>query len=231
MIPPYTAILRKYFFKKTSQSLSFSSSACSSEVYRVSFSLALSGSTLSSNPTKIGAALMQNGVVNVVITETATTIGYMYSSIIPRLIPNEAIIKANSPICASANPLDTAFGRLCPERSIPMLLNTSFPTSVTRIITTIGMMYFAIISGCTIIPTEIKKTAPKRSFTPLVNVSTRSTCTVPARSEPARKAPSAVENPRLSASRTMPKQIPMDTTRSISSFISFMVLLKNVGSR
>ena len=38
------------------------------------------------------------------MTETAITIGYMLAEVTPKLIPIEAMIKENSPICASENP-------------------------------------------------------------------------------------------------------------------------------
>ena len=94
-----------------------------------------------------------------------------------------------------------------------------------------GTMYCTTIDGSSSMPTDKKNTAPKRSFTPLVRCSTRSACIVPASSDPARNAPSADEKPKAFASSTMPKHMPSDTIRRVSSFMNVTDLFSSVGSR
>ena len=134
-------------------------------------------------------------------------------------MPSEAMIKANSPICASEQPQRTARCRLWPESSTPSEDITSLPTIVTSVRIRIGTRYFTIIAGSISMPTDRKKTLPKRSFTPEERCSTRSACTVPAISDPARKAPSAEEKPSFSARSTMPKHKPSELSSSVSSFV------------
>ena len=146
-------------------------------------------------------------------------------------MPSVAMMNANSPICASEQPQCIAVFRLCPERSTPSDEKNSLPTRVTSVMIMMGMMYCTTIAGSSIMPTDKKNTAPKRSFTPEVRCSTRSACIVPARSEPARNAPSADEKPSAFASSTMPKHMPSDTMRSVSSFMNVTDLFSSVGSR
>ena len=51
------------------------------------------------------AILMKYGVVKVVITETATMMGYIVESNTPSVVPNVAMMNENSPICVRVNPL------------------------------------------------------------------------------------------------------------------------------
>ena len=118
-----------------------------------------------------------------------------------------------------------------PDSSTPSEENSSFPTMVTTVSIRMGQMYFTTAPGSSIIPTEMKNTAPNRSLTPEVRCSTRSAWTVPASSEPARNAPSAEEKPSASARSTIPKQMPSDTISSVSSLISLDALFSSVGSR
>ncbi len=70
-----------------------------------------------------------------VIIDAATIIGYRYESITPREIPREAMINENSPIGARLKPLLTAVVRLCPDKIMPAIANTSLaPTATTAII-------------------------------------------------------------------------------------------------
>ena len=71
----------------------------------------------------------------------------------------------------------------------------NFPTITSSDKITIGIQNSPSTCGFTIIPTEMKKTAPKRSFTGAVSFSIRSASLVPARMEPMRNAPSAAEKP------------------------------------
>ena len=65
-------------------------------------------------------------------------------------------------------------------------------------------------------PTEMKKTAPKRSLTGAITCSMRSANIVPARIEPITKAPSSSENPHITEKAAIMKQSPIATTRSVS---------------
>ena len=94
-----------------------------------------------------------------------------------------------------------------------------------------GILYLTIMAGSIIMPTEMKKTVPNRSLMPFVMCSTRSAWTVPASRDPARNAPSAEEKPSLSASSTMPKQMPRETIRRVSSVMSFVALRMIVGRK
>ena len=110
-----------------------------------------------------------------VMTDTATAMGYMKPSRIPRLTPRDAMMKENSPICAKLKPPSTEFFRFCPDISIPMVPKIGCPMTVTKNIIRIGSQYFTIMSGSTIIPTDTKKMAPNMSLIPLVRCSTLST--------------------------------------------------------
>ena len=74
---------------------------------------------------------MKYGVKNVVITDTATTIGYTLLSRTPNDIPIEAMIKANSPICVRLNPDCMAIRNGCPVMSMPAVPKIIMPTITT----------------------------------------------------------------------------------------------------
>ena len=103
-----------------------------------------------------GAFLIKYGVINVVAADTKTTIGYSESPVTPRLMPRDAMIKANSPIWARVKPHFRAFSRVWPDRSMPRLENPNCPTIATRAITMTGIAFSESICGFTIIPTEMK---------------------------------------------------------------------------
>ena len=109
------------------------------------------------------------------------------------------------------------------------MANMSLKTIASSAIGTIDFQFDAITEGSTIIPTDRKKMAPKRSFIPEVTRLTSSAWTVPAIRDPAIKAPSSMEKPSLLASRAIEKQSPMDRTASISSLMRSMILLRTVG--
>ena len=73
-----------------------------------------------------------------VITETATMIGYTKSSSTFNDTPKAAIIKANSPICAKLKPdcIDVLSG--CPDNRTPNEEKKAFPTIVTNVIKITG---------------------------------------------------------------------------------------------
>ena len=59
------------------------------------------------------------------MTDTATTTGYRNPSVTPRLTPSEAMMKANSPICAIENPHCMATLSDWPLSRKPMVPNTA----------------------------------------------------------------------------------------------------------
>ena len=92
-----------------------------------------------------------------------------------------------------------------------------------------GTAYSNIIEGSTIIPTDTKKIAPKRSFTGLTRWSMCSASTVSAKIDPMIKAPNAAEKPVCAAITTIKKHIANDTISNVSSLISLRVLRSNKG--
>ena len=163
------------------------------------------------------AILMKYGVVKMVSTETATMIGYMRGSSTPRLMPSEAMMNENSPICVSVNPLSMATRRFWPVTSIPSVPNNIMPVITTAASSRISHQYSASTVGSTIMPTEMKKTEPKRFLTGVMTFSILSATTVPAKMEPITKAPSSSENPHATLNMAIAKQRPMATTSIVSS--------------
>ena len=141
------------------------------------------------------------------------------------------MMNANSPIWAIEKPLRTALCRPWPAINTPLVANRGMPMTTTTISIRIGFQYCAMIAGSTIIPTETKKMAPKRSFMLLIDKEICSPSRVSASSEPITNAPSADEKPAAVASATMPKQRPTERITSISSFITRRPFLKRVGIR
>ena len=99
------------------------------------------------------------------------------------------------------------------------------------VIRRMGSQYRPIMAGSTIMPTDTKKMAPKRSFTGLTSRSICSASSVSARMEPMMKAPNAAEKPVLAATTTMRKHRPSETTSRVSSFIRERVLRRMSGIR
>ena len=189
------------------------------------------GRCLYTNPYAGSASRIMYGVRKIVMTETATTIGYRKLPVTPRDTPRVAMMKANSPICVSEKPHCIAVFSGCPDRSTPVVAKSSWPRMTVRVMTTMGSQYWPIIAGSTIMPTDTKKMAPNRSFTGLTRRSMCSASMVSARMEPMMKAPKAAEKPVLSATTTIRKQRPRATMRRVSSFISFRVLRRMRGMR
>ena len=75
------------------------------------------------------------------------------------------MMKANSPTWVSEKPDWTAIFRGCPESSTPKLPNNTCPPSTNSVRMRIGKIYCQMTIGATIMPTETKKTAAKRSLT------------------------------------------------------------------
>ena len=85
--------------------------------------------------------------------------------------------------------------------------------------------------GSIIMPTETKKTAPKRFLTGCSSFSIATDSAVSASSDPITKAPSADENPAFTAIITMPRQSPSATMSSVSSSSVRRSLRSRFGSR
>ena len=141
------------------------------------------------------------------------------------------MINANSPICVRLNPDSIAIFRLCPVASIPKVPKTIIPSTTTTDSVAIVLAYCTMILVSTIIPTDMKNTAPKRSFTGFTRCSICSASHVPASIEPITKAPSAIENPEYTENTAIKKHMPIATTSNISSLISRCAYLKNDGIR
>ena len=94
-----------------------------------------------------------------------------------------------------------------------------------------GPIYSTITVGSTIMPTEMKNTPPKRSFTGFTTFSMCSASQVPARMEPITKEPRASEKPEDTENTAMRKQSPMAVMSSSSLLIYLRKNLKNDGNR
>lgn len=187
------------------------------EVYLLIYSIHVVGRALFRNLYAGSADLIISGVKNVVITETATIIGYTLGLKTSKLIPRAAIMNANSPTCARENAPETDVFNGCPEAMKPKHEKMTLPIITIKVMTRIGFAYVMNISGLTIIPTETKKTAPKKSFSGWRFFSIRPITSVSARIDPMIKAPRAEEKPDAVANKTIPKHIPMVISKSISS--------------
>ena len=165
------------------------------------------------------------------MTETATTIGYKKSLVTCNETPRDAMINANSPICVRLNPHCIAVFKGLPESITPKVPKIDCPKMTAKVITIIGTAYSTIIAGSTIIPTDTKKIAPKRSFTGFTNRSMDSASIVSARIEPMINAPNAAENPVLAAITTIPKHNANDTISKVSSPINLRQRFRNSGIR
>ena len=105
------------------------------------------------------------------------------------------------------------------------------PTITTPAKSRISPQYSTNTAGSTIIPTDIKKTAPKRFLIGVTTFSIRSAITVPAKTEPITKAPNSSENPHATLNTDMAKHNPIDTTKRLSSLRCRRQRLSKVGSR
>ena len=164
---------------------------------------------------------MKNGVKNVVITLTATTIGYMRLSSTPSDKPSVAMINENSPICVRQKPDSMATLSDCPVASMPNVPNNIIPTITTTDSSAIVPAYSMMIVGLTIMPTDMKNTAPNKSFTGLTMRSMRSASLVPANMEPMTNAPRAIEKPLFTENTAIKKHKPIAMTSIISSVSRF----------
>ena len=174
---------------------------------------------------------MQKGVVKVVITDTATMIGYKKSLVTPRLLPMLAMMKENSPICTKLKPQCMAVFRLLPAANTPQMEKNICPKIVTSTRTMTGTMYCESRAGLTSMPTETKKTAPNKFLMGATSCSMRSASGASAIREPMINAPRAEEKPSLLAITTMPRHRPIETITRVSSFIKLLQRLKKLGTR
>ena len=102
---------------------------------------------------------------------------------------------------------------------------------IATMIQRIGTIYSTMSATSTIMPTETKKMAPKRSFTGATRCSICSASTVSARILPMMKAPNAAENPTEDAITTMPKHKARAVISMVSLLINDFTLRRNSGMR
>ena len=143
-------------------------------------------------------------------------------------IPEEAIIKANSPSWAREKPLKIDVSKRLPESKKPKVDKITLPVITTKVIIKIGLIYSINIPGSTSIPTEVKNTAPNKSFTGLMVASMRSASSVSAKIDPIMNAPKADENPTDVAIKTMPKHKAMAVKSNSSSFNNGIIFKKRI---
>ena len=98
---------------------------------------------------------------------------------------------------------------------------------ITRI--KIGKAYSKRMTGSTSIPTDTKKTAPKRFFTGSTSLMILSASMVSARMLPMMKAPKADEKPTFVENTAMAQHIPNDTMSSTSLLIRRRTCRRNAG--
>ena len=144
--------------------------------------------------------------------------------------PNEAMINENSPIWVSANPDCTAILSGCPVASMPKVPKMIIPTTTTTLSSAMVPQCWTMMSGLTIMPTEMKNTAPNRSFTGIMTRSMRSASFVPASIEPITNAPSASEKPDSTEKMAIKKHNPMAMISIISSLSTRLNRLNSVGN-
>ena len=96
------------------------------------------GSLLTSRLYAGVAARIMYGVMNVVITETATTTGYRKLLITCSDNPRLAMMNANSPICAMENPHFIAVLSRCPLSQKPSVPKMAWPIMMVSTRATIG---------------------------------------------------------------------------------------------
>ena len=145
--------------------------------------------------------------------------------------PTPARMNEKSPSWARVNPVWMELLVPCPDRRVPKVLNSRIPITAEAAIRIITGQYCAITAGSTIIPTETKKIAPKRSLILPVSDSIRFPSMVSESMDPITNAPRAELNPARLASTTIVKQSPMLTIIRISSLRNFFAFLRIRGMR
>ncbi len=91
------------------------------------------------------------------------------------------------------------------------------------------MLYSTSILGSTSIPTDTKKTAPKRFFTGSTSLMIFSASTVSASMLPMTKAPKALLNPTFVDITAMAQHSPREMISNVSLFINFLDERSNHG--
>lgn len=134
----------------------------------------------------------------------------------PSAMPDDAMMKANSPICVMLKPHFIASLRGCPASRYPIVPNIAWPMMMVSVMTIMGSAYCVSMCGSTSIPTETKNIAPKRSLTGATSFSILCASIVSASMDPTTKAPNAALNPALTATTAMKKHSASETMRSIS---------------
>ena len=109
--------------------------------------------------------------------------------------PRAAIIKANSPIWARLKPTCREVFKSSPAISTLKVEISAFTTNTMMVSANTVVQCSAKIWKSTIMPTDTKKIAPKRSFTLFNKLSICSASMVSERIEPITKAPNAEEKP------------------------------------
>jgi len=126
------------------------------------------------------------------------------------------MMKENSPICARLIPARTEVLVLNPARNAPMETKVVLPMTTSTVNTSTASQFSSTNSGSMSMPTDTKKMAANKSRTGSTRWSTLFSCPDSATSDPAKKAPSATEYPKVSARSAEAKQMPTLVT-SVSS--------------
>ena len=171
------------------------------------------------------------GVRKVVMTDTVTTTGYMKSLTTPRLRPSEAMMKANSPICAIEKPQRMAVLRGWPESMKPKVPKMLWPRSMASVMMMMVSHCWATTATSTSIPTETKKTAPKRFFTGSMSFSIFFASMVSASMLPMTNEPKAELKPTIEAHTAIAQHRAMATMSSTSSLMRLRTLRKKMGMK
>ena len=146
-------------------------------------------------------------------------------------MPKEVIINANSPTCARENAPCTDVFNDFQDTIKPKQEKATLPIITINVITKIGQAYCPNNAGFTIMPTDTKNTAPKKSFNGFITCSIFSVKDVSAKIEPIINAPNADEKPEYVANHTIPKHNPIVVKSKISSFSNFSIFFRNVGTK
>ena len=107
--------------------------------------------------------------------------------------------------------------KLLPANNMPPIELNDFKESTTMVMTRICHQYCSKTAGLTIIPTDTKKTAPKRFLIGVVSLWIISASSVSAKIDPMMKAPKADEKPAILAKTTIKKHKPTAKTVKVSS--------------
>ncbi len=170
-----------------------------------------------STQAEIAVALrMRSGERKAVTTETETAMVPSSGGTASSCSPTPAMMNENSPIWARESPDWIASRVPRPARKTPRVTPTVLPTSTSTVKPRMIHQDSRIITGLSCMPTATKNTAAKTSRSGRISSSRTLPSPDSAASAPARKAPSATENPPRWAIQASPKQSPTAPTTSIS---------------